>query len=147
MGEGDVAAGVADAEEEVVVGAAVVFPEAVVAPAFRGAVAAVFRGPAEEISPEEVSVALLGRGMSPAEIEAVVWLIPETSPRAPEVPLDNDLPIAQINYRRPRGTVEGPAEPIVHPAAGSAKDRPRVLARDKVLLIDRAPQIGLVIGT
>ena len=136
------AAGVADAEEEVVVGAAV---------AFRGAVAAVFRGPAEEISPEGVSVALLGRGMSPAVTEAVaeavVWLIPETSHRATEVPLDNDSPIAQINYRRPRGTVEGPAEPIVHPAAGSAKDRPRVLARDKVLLIDRAAQTGLVIGT
>ena len=70
----------ADAEEEEDV-AAVAFPEVVVA-VFRVAVAAVSRGPVEEISPEEaplgraasigrISVGL-GRGTFPAAAEAVV---------------------------------------------------------------------------
>jgi hypothetical protein len=67
---------------------------AVAVAAFRGAVAAVFRGPVEEISPEEVPVAPLGRETFPAvteavaaAAEAVAWLIPETPHRATEVPL------------------------------------------------------------
>ena len=59
----------------------------VVVAAFRGAVAVVFRGPVEEISPEEVRVALLARGIFPAAAEVVVWLIPGIPLRATEVPL------------------------------------------------------------
>ena len=88
---------VADAEEEEEEEdvAAVAFPEVVVADvvavaAFRGAVAAVFRGPVEEISPAEVPVAPLGRGTFPAAAEAVVWLIPGTPHRAPELPRASD---------------------------------------------------------
>ena len=86
-------ADVAAAEEG---GAAVAFlvvvGAAVAVAAFRGAVAAVFRGPVEEISPEGAPVAPLGRETFPAvteavAAEAVVWLIPETPHRAPEVPL------------------------------------------------------------
>ena len=85
----------ADAEGEAEDVAAVAFPEGVAvvvaAAAFRGAVAAVFRDPVEEISPEE---ALLGRaplieglarGIFLAAAEVVVWLIPATPHRAPEL--------------------------------------------------------------
>ena len=130
---------VADAEEEV--------EEDVAAAAFRGAVAA---GLVEEISPAGVPVAPLARGTFPAAAEAVGWLIPGTPHRAPERPLDNDQRIAQVSYPRPRGqTVAGPAEPIVRRAAGSAKDRrlSRVLARDKVSPIDKAPGTVQATGT
>jgi nitrogen fixation protein FixH len=87
----DAEAAAAVAAEEEAVAVAVAFPEVVVAAAaFRGAVAAVFRDPVEEISPAEVSVAPLGRGTFPAAAETGVWLIPETPHRAPERPLDND---------------------------------------------------------
>lgn len=83
----------AEEEEEDV--AAVAFPEGVVADvvaaaAFRGAVAAVFREAVEEISPAEVPVVPLARGTFPAAAEAVVWLIPETPRRAPEIPPVSD---------------------------------------------------------
>jgi hypothetical protein len=70
------------------------------AAAFRGAVAAVFRGPVEGISPEEVPLGRaasivrisvgLAQGTFPAAAEAVVWLIPGTPHRAPELPLASD---------------------------------------------------------
>jgi hypothetical protein len=72
---------VADAEEEGEDVAAVAFLEvaaAAAAAAFRGVVAAVFRGPVEEISPEEArrdraaSIVGLARGIFPAAAEAVV---------------------------------------------------------------------------
>jgi hypothetical protein len=73
---------------------------AAAAAAFRVVVAAVFRGPAEEISPEEaplgraasivrISVGL-AQGTFPAAAEAVVWLTPGTPHRAPELPLASD---------------------------------------------------------
>lgn len=58
------------------------------AAAFRGAAAAAFRDPVEEISPGEVRVALLVRGTFPAATEAVVWLIPGMQDRATELPLE-----------------------------------------------------------
>jgi hypothetical protein len=78
--------------------AAVAFPVVVAAAAaaFRVAVAAVSRGPVEEISPEEAplaraaSIVGLARGTFPAAAEAVVWLIPGTPHRATEVPLASD---------------------------------------------------------
>jgi hypothetical protein len=96
---------VADAEGEEEDVAAVAFlvvaaGAAAAAAAFRVAVAAVFRGPVEEISPEEaplgraasivrISVGL-ARGTFPTAAEAVVWLIPGTPHRATEVPLASD---------------------------------------------------------
>jgi hypothetical protein len=79
------AVAVAAFREEVAAGA-----EVVVAVAFRGAVAAVFRGLVGEISPAEVPVAPRGRGTFPAAAGAVVWLIPETPHRVPGLPLAND---------------------------------------------------------
>ena len=89
----------ADAAVAAVGAAAVAFlVVAAVVAAFRGAVAAVFRGLAAEISPEEapldraasivrISVGL-ARGIFPAAVaEAVVWLIPGTPRRAPELSL------------------------------------------------------------
>jgi hypothetical protein len=92
---------VADAEGEEEDVAAVAFlvvaaGAAAAAAAFRVAVAAVFRGPVEEISPEEAplgraaSIVGLPRGIFPAAAEAVVWLIPGTPHRATEVPLASD---------------------------------------------------------
>jgi hypothetical protein len=92
----------AEGEEEDVAAVAflVVAAGAAAAAAFRVAVAAVFRGPVEEISPEEaplgraasivrISVGL-ARGTFPTAAEAVVWLIPGTPHRATEVPLASD---------------------------------------------------------
>ena len=79
----DAAAAVAvSLEVEVVVAAGVVA-------VFRGVAAAASRAPVAEIFREEVPVAPVGlvRGISPAAHGAVVWLIPETPPRATEVPL------------------------------------------------------------
>ena len=91
----------ADAEGEEEDVAAVAFlvvaaGAAAAAAAFRVAVAAVFRGPVEEISPEEApldraaSIVGLARGTFPASAEGVVWLIPGTPRRATEVPLASD---------------------------------------------------------
>ena len=83
----------AEGEEDV---AAVAFLVVAAAAAFRVAVAAVFRGPVEAISPEEAplgraaSIVGLARGIFPASAEAVVWLIPGTPHRAPELPLASD---------------------------------------------------------
>ena len=85
----------AEGEEEDVAAAAflVAAAGAAAAAAFRVAVAAVFRGPVEEISPEEAplaraaSIVGLARGIFPAAAEAVVWLIPGTPRRAPELSL------------------------------------------------------------
>jgi hypothetical protein len=87
---------VADAEGEEEDVAAVAFLVVAAAAAFRVAVAAVFRGPVEEISPEEAplgratSIVGLARGIFPAAAEGVVWLIPGTPHRAAEVPLASD---------------------------------------------------------
>jgi hypothetical protein len=91
---------VADAEgeegEEEDVAAVAFLVVVAAAAAFRVAVAAVFRGPVEEISPEEAplgraaSIVGLARGTFPAAAEAVVWLIPGTPHRAPELPLASD---------------------------------------------------------
>ena len=91
----------ADAAVAVAGAAAVAFlvvaAVAAAAAAFRVAVAAVFRGPVEEISPEEAplgraaSIVGLARGIFPtAAAEAVVWPIPGTPHRATEVPLASD---------------------------------------------------------
>jgi hypothetical protein len=88
----------AEGEEEDVAAVAflVVAAGAAAAAAFRVAVAAVFRGPVEAISPEEAplgraaSIVGLARGIFPASAEAVVWLIPGTPHRATEVPLASD---------------------------------------------------------
>jgi hypothetical protein len=88
----------AEGEEEDVAAVAflVVAAGAAAAAAFRVAVAAVFRGPVEEISPEEAplgraaSIVGLVRGIFPAAAEAVVWLIPGIPHRATEVPLASD---------------------------------------------------------
>ena len=95
MADAEAAAAVAAEEEAVAV--AVAFPEVVVAAAaFRGAVAAVFRGRVEEISPEEAPLGRaaliegLARGIFLAAAEAVVWLIPGTPHRAPELPPASD---------------------------------------------------------
>ena len=86
----------AEGEEEDVAAAAflVAAAGAAAAAAFRVAVAAVFRGPVEEISPEEAplaraaSIVGLARGIFPtAAAEAAVWLIPGIPHRATEVPL------------------------------------------------------------
>jgi hypothetical protein len=92
---------VADAEGEEEDVAAVAFlvvaaGAAAAAAAFRVVVAAVFRGPVEEISPEEAplgraaSIVGLAREIFPAAAEALVWLIPGTLHRATEVPLASD---------------------------------------------------------
>jgi len=88
---------VADAAVAAAGAAAVAFlVVAAVVAAFRGAVAAVSRGLAAEISPEEAplaraaSIVGLARGTFPAAAEAVVWLIPGTPHRATEVPLASD---------------------------------------------------------
>jgi len=87
---------VADAAVAAAGAAAVAFLVAAAAAAFRVAVAAVSRGLAAEISPEEAplaraaSIVGLARGTFPAAAEAVVWLIPGTPHRATEVPLASD---------------------------------------------------------
>ncbi|MBV9873664.1 MAG: hypothetical protein JO025_02950 [Verrucomicrobia bacterium] len=83
-------AAVAAVEEEA--GAAAVAFLVVGAVAFRGAAAAAFRDPVEEIFPGEVRAALLVRGTFPAATEAVVWLIPGMQDRATELPLE-ELPL------------------------------------------------------
>ena len=84
----------ADAAVAAAGAAAVAFLVVAAAADFRVAVAAVFRGPVEEISPEEAplaraaSIVGLARGIFPtAAAEAVVWLIPGIPHRATEVPL------------------------------------------------------------
>ena len=84
----------ADEEEEDV--AAVAFLVVAAVAAFHAAVAAVFRDPGAEISPEEAplgqaaSIVGLARGTFPAPPGAVVWLIPGTPHRAPELPPASD---------------------------------------------------------
>lgn len=89
-----VAADEEEEEEEEV--AAVAFLVVAAVAAFRAAVAAVFRDPGAEISPEEAplgqaaSIVGLARGTFPAPPGAVVWLIPGTPHRAPELPPASD---------------------------------------------------------
>jgi hypothetical protein len=88
--------GVAADEEEEEDVAAVAFLVVAAVAAFRVAVAAAFPGPVEEISPGEAplgqaaSIVGLARGTFPALLGAVVWLIPGTPHRAPELPLASD---------------------------------------------------------